>query len=219
MNDPPLEVKVWARMACYTRPENKVERVSYPVMTPSAARGVLEAIFWKPEFTYQVREIAVLSPIRFTAIRRNEITNKASARSDAIFADDPSVRTQRITLALSGEAGRELSYIIRADAVVKPGVEENPAKYRDQFRRRVQRGQCYHRPYLGCREFACEFGPPTGKERPIQDSRELGLILFDIAFGQGPNSQNVPLFFEAKLENGVLRVPEAMYRHPEAIRS
>src|SRR5580700_180065 len=123
MPDLSLEVKVWSRMACFTRPENKVERVSYPVCTPSAARGVLEAIFWKPEFTYQVREIAVLSPIRFVSILRNEVNHKASARTDSIFATDSDERAQRNTLALCGEGARDLEYIIRADVVVKPGLD------------------------------------------------------------------------------------------------
>jgi CRISPR-associated protein Cas5d len=216
MNSPPLEVKVWGRMACFTRPENKAERVSYPVMTPSAARGVLEAIFWKPEFAYRVREIRVLAPIRFAALQRNEVNLKASPRSDGISITDE--RAQRNTLALCGDGRRDLAYIIRADVAVKPGVEEHPAKYRDQFRRRVERGQCYHRPYLGCREFAGDFGLPDGKEIAVPEDRDLGLMLFDIAFGKPPDSLSIPLFFEAQLERGVLRVPDALYNQLETIR-
>jgi CRISPR-associated protein Cas5d len=218
MPDPPLAIKVWGRMACFTRPENKVERVSYPVMTPSAARGILEAIFWKPEFAYRVREIAVLTPIRYVSIVRNEVTLKAGRGMDGILADDPSVRAQRHTLALCGEGGNDLAYVIRADAIVKPGVNEESAKYRDQFRRRVDRGQCYHRPALGCREWACDFAPLRGDEKPIQQSANLGLMLFDIAFGSTPDGPNIPLFFDAKLENGVLRVPDDLYNKLEAIR-
>ena len=216
MHDPPLAVKVWGRMACFTRPENKVERVSYPIMTPSAARGVLEAIFWKPEFTYRVREIAVLSPIRFTSMLRNEVSSKASRNADSISITDD--RQQRNSLLLCSSEKEPLTYVIRADVVVKAGVEEQPAKYRDQFRRRVERGQCHHRPYMGCREFSCNFAPTTGNEKPLACDADLGLMLFDIAFGSNPNAPNIPLFFNAKLEAGVLRVPDAEYDQLEAIR-
>src|SRR6266566_682904 len=131
-----VSVKVWGAFACFTRPELKAERVSYPVMTPSAARGVLEAVFWKPEFAWRVREIWVLKEIRRFSVLRNEVNHREWKTM------------QRHTLAL-----RDVAYLIRADIAVKPGVGEDPAKYRDQFRRRAERGQCYHRPYLGCREF------------------------------------------------------------------
>lgn len=201
MDFPPLEVKIWSPMACFTRPENKVERVSYPVPTPSAARGILEAIFWKPEFSYRVREIHVLSPIRFVSILRNEVDGKASPNTDAISITDR--RQQRHTLLL-----RDASYLLKADIVLKPHATDDIAKYRDQFRRRVERGQCFYRPALGCREFAADFAPPDGTETPIQDSRDLGLMLFDIAFGP---SSATPLFFEAQLAKGILHVPDALY--------
>lgn len=210
-DSPPLEVKVWSKMACWTRPENKVERVSYPVPTPSGARGVLEAIFWKPEFQWRVREIVVLKPIRYAGLLRNEVNSKASPSSSGISVTDD--RAQRHTLALY-----DVAYIIRADAVVKPGVEYEAAKYRDQFRRRVERGQCFHRPYLGCREWAADFAPPSPEDKPISSrdaDQHLGLMLFDIAFGR--SGANYPLFFEAKLEKGVLRVPDALYDHREAL--
>src|SRR5713226_8066404 len=133
---PALEVKVWGVLACFTRPEMKVERVSYEVITPSAARGVLEAIFWKPEFAWQVREIWVLRPIRHFSILRNEVKSKAvvsTARGWAeegggYFAEDD--RAQRHTLAL-----RDVAYLIKADIVLKPHATDDIAKYRDQFRR------------------------------------------------------------------------------------
>ena len=212
MNSPPLEVRVEGKMACFTRPENKAERVSYSVMTPSAARGTLEAIFWKPEFSYRIREIVVLEPIRFCSIFRNEVNVKASPRSSGITIEEN--RAQRNTLALY-----DVAYIIRADVEVHEGADALPAKYRDQFRRRVERGQCYHRPYLGCREFACDFRFPDTSDQPIADSRDLGLTLFDIAFGKGKDAPNIPLFFEAQLENGVLHVPDAMYNQLEVVRT
>ncbi|HET7478632.1 MAG TPA: type I-C CRISPR-associated protein Cas5c [Rubrobacteraceae bacterium] len=228
-NGPPLQVKAWGEFACFTRPEFGVERVSYEVMTPSAARGVLEAIFWKPEFRWRVREIEVLNPIRHFSILRNEmnsIQSDRSARSWAAngggyFADDD--RAQRHTLCL-----RDVAYIIRADIELKPHAGEHPAKYRDQFRRRVKRGQCFNQPYLGTREFSAFFGPPEGNERAIDVSDDLGLMLFDVDFvpdakgavsyaGHGADGREVvrgnaqPRFFQARLENGVLRVPQEMY--------
>jgi CRISPR-associated protein Cas5d len=195
----PLAIKVWSDFACFTRPEFKAERVSYEVMTPSAARGVLEAVFWKPEFTWVVSAIHVLNPIRHYSIRRNEVNKRMSARSEPLDIADSGNRAQRHSLVL-----REVSYVIEATVLVKPGVCEDAAKYRDQFRRRLDRGQCYHRPYLGCREFAADFALPDGNELPIPDTRDLGLMLWDIQYGV----TNVPVFFEAALDAGVLRVPK-----------
>lgn len=209
---PLLEVKVWGDYACFTRPEMKVERVSYEVMTPSAARGVLEAIFWKPEFTWQVREIWVLKPIRHFSILRNEVNNKAvvsTARKweeegGGYFAEED--RAQRHTLAL-----RDVAYIIKADITLKPHATDDIAKYRDQFRRRVNRGQCHSIPYLGCREFAAYFGPPDGDEQPIELSDDLGRMLLDLDYAPDESGRGVPRFFAARLESGVLKVPTRLY--------
>ncbi len=228
-NGAPLQVKVWGELACFTRPEFGVERVSYEVMTPSAARGVLEAIFWKPEFHWLVREIEILKPIRHFSILRNEMNSTQSDRSarswaangGGYFADDD--RAQRHTLCL-----RDVAYIIRADIELRSHAVDHPAKYRDQFRRRVKRGQCFNQPYLGTREFSAFFGPPTGDERAIEVSDDLGLMLFDVDFvpdangavsyaGHGTDGRKVvrgnaqPRFFQARLENGVLRIPQDMY--------
>ncbi|MCL0074311.1 type I-C CRISPR-associated protein Cas5c [Dehalococcoidia bacterium] len=213
---PPLEVKVWGEFGCFTRPEMKVERVSYPVMTPSAARGTLEAIFWKPEFHWQVREIVVLKPIRHHSILRNEVAGLASVISarrwekegGGYLADDKRQRQQRHTLAL-----RDVAYIIRADVVLAPhGQNEEPAKYRDQFRRRVAKGQCHYAPYLGCREFAAAFGPPGEKDKPIDLSDDLGLMLFDMDYAPDKSGRGEPRFFLARLKSGVLQVPDYLYK-------
>ncbi len=210
----PLEVKLWGDLACFTRPESKVERVSYPVMTPSAARGILEAIFWKPQFSWRIEEIVVLNPIRYFSILRNEVNSRAVFRTastwmesgtGAYFADED--RAQRHTLAI-----RDVAYVVRAQIDLRNGVDSPPARYRDQFRRRVNRGQCFSTPYLGCREFTAHFGPPAGIERPIDDSIDLGRMLLDIRYGQGPGGRGRPMFFEAKLERGVLRVPHITSR-------
>ena len=228
-DSPPLSVKVWGDFACFTRPEFGVERVSYEVMTPSAARGILEAIFWKPEFRWLVREIEVLAPIRHFSILRNEMNSLQSDRSarsweasgGGYYADED--RAQRHTLCL-----RDVAYIIRADIELKPHATDNVAKYRDQFRRKVKRGQCFNQPYLGTREFSAFFSPPDGNEEPIDVTDDLGLILFDVDFepdekgrvshaGHGLEGRTVvkanarPRFFQARLESGVLRVPREMH--------
>mgnify|MGYP000849543002 CR=1 FL=1 len=212
-NYPPLEVKVWGDFACFTRPEMKVERVSYPVMPPSAARGILESIFWKPEFSWQVREIWVLNPICHFSILRNEVMEKVplstiqkwAVNGEAFYAEDS--RAQRHTLAL-----KDVAYLIKADAVLKPHADEDIAKYRDIFRRRVNKGQCYHTPYLGCREFSGFFTSPDGSERPVRITEELGLMLFDLDFKQDGSGFAIPRFFQARLDGGVLKVPAGLYR-------
>jgi CRISPR-associated protein Cas5d len=249
MNSPLLEVKVWGAFGCFTRPEFGTERVSYEVMTPSAARGVLEAIFWKPEFSWRVRQIAVLPPLkrdlagkplaservapfRHTSILRNEVNLVQSDRSardwmksgkGGYFADED--RAQRHTLAL-----RDVAYVIRADVALKPHAVADglhPAKYRDQFRRRVARGQCHHQPYLGTREFSAFFGP-SDEEEPVNVNDDLGLMLFDLEFNDDPSGKLLylthdaegaratpgkakPKFFPANLEAGVLNIPPELY--------
>lgn len=205
---PPLAVKVWGEFACFTRPEMKVERVSYPVMTPSAARGVLEAIFWKPEFTWRIQEIWVLKPIRYFSILRNEVNSRASERSAREWAQRgggflaTEDRAQRHTLAL-----RDVAYVIRADAVPDSGRDEDAAKFRDQFRRRVERGQCFSQPYLGCREFAAAFGPVGVADQPISLSEDLGRMLLDVEYVDARTGRGAPRFFDARLDGGILRVP------------
>lgn len=206
--DAPLTLRVWGDFACFTRPEMKVERVSYPVMTPSAARGVLEAVFWKPEFRWEVEEIWVLKPIRYFSILRNEVNTRASERAAAGWMrsgggfDAAADRAQRHTLAL-----REVEYLIKAQPRLRLDVTDDPAKYRDQFRRRVRDGRCFSTPYLGCREFAAAFAGPDGSERPIERSEDLGLMLRDIQYNPDGSGRGTPTFFNAVLDSGVLRVP------------
>lgn len=206
---PPLAVRVWGDFACFTRPENKVERVSYPVLTPSAARGVLESIFWKPEFSWKVTEIWVLEPIRYFSILRNEVNTKASDRSAKgwqkngggfVASED---RAQRHTLAL-----RNVAYVIQANIALRSHADADAAKYRDQFRRRVQSGRCFSRPYLGCREFAADFGAPQVEEQPINLTDDLGLMLHDLNYSTDGTGRGIPVFFPAQLDRGVLRIPE-----------
>jgi len=218
MENPPLRLKVWGDFACFTRPEMKVERVSYDVMTPSAARGILEAIYWKPQFLWRIRRIHVLKPIRRFSILRTEVKSKAvvssAKKGDRYFVNDD--HTQRHTLAL-----RDVAYLIEADVHLHPNyagdANNNEVKHRDQFRRRVAKGQSFHRPYLGCREFVAHFGEPDGTETPPEElaGREepLGRMLFDIAYtGKGKKrGEGTPRFFSATLADGILHVPAHLY--------
>ena len=211
-----IRLKVWGDYACFTRPEMKVERVSYDVMTPSAARGILEAVHWKPAIRWVIDRIHVLRPIRFETIRRNEVGAKIPAGSVRAAMRRGSLeglqmiaeenRQQRATLAL-----RDVAYVIEAhfEMTEKAGADDNPAKHHDMFRRRAEKGQCFHRPALGYREFVADFEwveevPPV--ELPEeQKNRDLGWMLYDIDFANGRR----PMFFRARLEDGVLDVARA----------
>jgi CRISPR-associated protein Cas5d len=205
---PDLSVRVWGEWACFTRPEMKVERVSYPVMTPSAARGVLEAIFWKPEFRWRIMAIWVLKPIRFFSILRNEINTRQSERSASAWQregggyDAAADRAQRHTLGL-----RDVAYVIEAQIDLKPHADADVAKYRDQFRRRVRDGRCFATPFLGCREFSASFAETDGAEQPIDVTDNLGRMLLDLDYAPDRSGRGRPRFFEAQLERGILRVP------------
>lgn len=201
-------------LACFSRPELKVERMSYPVMTPSAARGLLEAVLWKPAIVWRVERILVLNPIRFLAFRRNEVNSRAVSPSRQVvesggevthyFADKD--RAQRNTVAL-----RDVDYVVEAhfEMTERAGEEESVAKFIDMFARRVERGQHFQQPYFGCREFVAYIAPAEGTPAPVQDSRDLGLMLYDIDYGVRPF---VPLFFDARLKRGVLEVPQSLLR-------
>jgi len=208
---PDLVVEVAGPLACFTRPELKVERVSYPVMTPSAAVGVLESIFWKPEFRYVITAIEVLKDIQWVSIRRNEVKSVITPAEVAALRRDPrrrydveaDDRDQRSTVAL-----RDVAYRIRAQIVVKPHANAPEVKYRDQLRRRVERGACFSQPFLGCREFSADFRPPSPELTPIPHSEELGVMLHSIERPAGGGERY--RWFRARLENGVMTVP----RHP-----
>ncbi len=211
---PPLRLRCRGPVAIFTRPEFKTERVSYPVMTPSAARGLLEAVIWKPAIRWRVLRIEVLSKIEFTAFRRNEVNSRAVAppasvidrggEAPVFFADDD--RAQRNTVAL-----RDVDYVVTArfDMTERAGSADNVAKFVDMFRRRVEKGQHFHQPYFGCRECVADVLPATEADRPIDDTRDLGLMLLDIVHEPtGPRA----MFFDAKLVQGVLEVPAGSKR-------
>lgn len=209
-NGPPLEVRLWGDLACFTRPEMKVERVSYPVMTPSAARGALEAIFWKPEFHWIIEEIHVINEIQHISIMRNEVNSRQTRRMAEVWSkggggfDAARRRVQRHTLAL-----RDVDYVIRARPVLKEGVTCDVAKYRHQFRRRVSRGKCFATPYLGCREFSASFSEPDPAMIPPPINMDLGLILLDFEYDEKTGTAQ-PVFFPAKLENGIMKISQSV---------
>ena len=206
---PCLQVRAFGPLACFTRPELKVERVSYPVMTPSAARGLLEAILWKPALQWRIERISVLAPIHFIAFRRNEVTSRAARPAAALvecggqpapfFADEN--RAQRNTVAL-----RDVDYLIagRIGLTERAGEGDSIPKFCEMFRRRVAKGQHYHQPCFGCREFVAHVIPPDDAPQPIADARDLGIMLWDIEYGP---KRNRPRFFAARLEEGVLSIP------------
>ena len=209
-----VKLHVWGDYACFTRPEMKVERVSYDVMTPSAARGILEAIHWKPAIRWVVDRIQVLKPIRFDSIRRNELGGRIPAKSvaeamgrgdttglaTAIEAD----RQQRAATVL-----RDVGYVIEAHFVLTPAAkpDDTAAKHAAMFNRRAGRGQCFQRPYLGTREFPAHFAPaPDGLSSALpsgQRNRDLGWMLHDIDYANGSSAR----FFRAALRDGVVHVP------------
>lgn len=199
---PPVVVQVWGDGALFTRPELKVERVSYPVMTPSAAVGVLDSIFWKPEFTWQVVAIEVLKEIKQFTQRRNETTDLASlaeAASGRRRLDTAAHRVQRNAVCL-----RDVAYRIHAHVALRTNATKPEAAYRDQFRRRVSRGSCFTQPYLGTREFTAFFGDPDDSET-WKITEDLGIMLHSVDHSTVPPSFS---WFDARLDHGVLYVPK-----------
>jgi CRISPR-associated protein Cas5d len=191
--------------ACFTRPEMKVERVSYDVITPSAARGIFTAIFWKPAIRWRITKIEILNPIRWTSIRRNEVSAVASPRSDGIFVED--VRQQRAGLIL-----RDVRYRLWAEFDMVSS--EDPAKYAAMFDRRATNGQHFMHPYLGCREFSCREirlvkNPELESIKPISETRDLGFMLYDMDYSDEKDIK--PMFYRPKMIDGVIAVP-----HPES---
>ncbi len=219
-------LEVWGENACFTRPEMKVERVSYDVITPSAARAVFEAIFWKPAIRWNVTKIEVLEPVKWISVRRNEVGSVMSDRSPHLFIEDN--RQQRAGLFLRDVRYRlyaQLEFInvqnrkqhnravnellIDAEEKENMGKDENPGKYNAMFERRARKGQCFNQPYLGCREFSAHFrlveSPLSETHKPIDETRELGFMLYDMDFTNEKDPQ--AMFFRATMNKGVVIVP------------
>lgn len=214
-------LEVWGDWACFTRPELKVERVSYDVITPSAARAIFEAIFWKPAIHWQVTKIEVLNPIKWTTIRRNEVG--AVASKSPIFIEDK--RQQKNSLLLKDVHYRiwaKLKFIPqwKRKETKNPLIDneeqellrkdENPMKYYQMFERRASKGQCFTQPYLGCREFAANWRYIDDTEQlapPLAEDREFGIMLYDMDFEGNPKKPDA-MFYRARMEQGVIVVPD-----------
>ncbi len=204
-----IRAEFWGDLAVFSRPEMKVERVSYDVITPSAARGMLEAVYYHPGMKYSIDRIYVCSPIEFTNIRRNEVKSKILASevrrayqgaNEPMFLDAAADIQQRATLAL-----KNIHYVIEAhfDMTEQANPSDNPGKFQDILKRRLRKGQCYAQPYFGCREFPANFRLWEDGEIPtIPDTRDLGYMLYDMDYHDP--EQIVPMFFRAKLVNGVI---------------
>ena len=195
--------------ACFTRPEMKVERVSYDVITPSAARAVFEAVLWKPGIRWRVNKIEVLKPIRWLSVRRNEVASKVSVRNAQAAMNGDGVLALHIEDERQQRAGlflRNVAYRLHAEMVlVSDEARANPVKYREMFERRADKGQCVNQPYLGCREFAARFRrvlEGSVEPAPIEESRDLGWMLYDLDFSNP--TEPAPQFFRAKMNRGVI---------------
>ena len=209
-----ISLEVWGDYALFTRPEMKVERVSYDVMTPSAARGLIEAIYWHPGMGWVIDRIRVCAPIRFSNLRRNEVKSTLSARAARTMMERGKGELylcasediqQRAALLL-----RDVRYVIEAhfEITERAAPGDNPGKFQDIVKRRIKKGQFYHQPCLGCREFpaqfkGCETPPPCPEE--LRGERDLGWMLWDMDYTDPENIR--PLFFRGALRDGVLEVP------------
>lgn len=226
-----FRVRVWGEFACFSRPEMKVERFSYPIITPSAARGILDAIYCKPvKFRWQVLRVEMLSPPRYIALRRNEVKERApsdrtilqwaegkepiqpilaDADADLTGSDTTKGRTQRQTMAL-----KNVHYRIHAEIRPWPGFEGELPALEAQFLRRARRGQAFYQPYLGCREFPAQFVLCEEDEQepaPFPLDMQVGWVLYDVFDLSRPGKPDSPPFislFEARIVGGVMEVPE-----------
>ena len=210
----PIKLEAWGEYALFTRPEMKVERVSYDVMTPSAARGLIEAIYWHPGIRWFIDRIHVCTPIRFTNLRRNEVKSTASARAahtvmergkGELYLNTSEEIQQRAALLL-----RDVRYVIDAhfDLTEKAAPSDSPGKFQNIVKRRLERGQCYSMPYFGTREFPAQFHrctmlPPCPEE--LLGMRDLGWMLWDMDYGDPQDIR--PRFFRAVMTDGIVTVP------------
>ncbi len=206
-----VSIRTWGELALFSRPEMKVERCSYDIITPSAARGILEAIYWHPGIRWVIDKIYVLKPIQYTSIRRNEVKGKLSSRNalsamngakTQLYVSSRENIVQRASILLS-----DVEYVIDAhfELTDKANESDNSGKFKDIIMRRLRKGQCYHTPYFGCREFPARFELFEGDEIKTaypNTERDLGYMLYDLDYSDPENIQ--PMFFRATLKNGIL---------------
>lgn len=200
-----IVLDIWGDFACFSRPESKVERLTYPVITPSAARGVLSAIYSKPvEFYWQVKKIEVLKPIRYMSFKKNEVINsKINRKFSAVVVEEN--RTQRQNVVL-----KDVRYRITAEIVKRQSFPGSAEQLYQQARRRIESGKCFFQPSFGLREFVCYFEGASDMP-PIQETLDIGIMLYDVfdlkCFGESSMSKPFVTLYHAKLENGVIHVP------------
>lgn len=205
-----IKLEVWGDYALFSRVELSVERVSYEIITPSAARGVLEAIYWHPGMRWIIDKIYLLAPIRYTNIRRNEVKAKANgskarsvingAAGNDLYLNTKAEIQQRASMVL-----KDVHYVIEAhfEMTAKANPGDNPGKFQDIIKRRINRGQCYHTPYFGCREFPVNYRLYDFPSVPtVNENKDLGIMLYDMDYSDLENIK--PMFFRAVLENGVI---------------
>lgn len=220
-----VRIYVAGEFACFTRPEAKVERVSYPLPTPSAARNILDAICWRPEMRWLITSISLLKPVRYVSIQRNEVQSKVPPSVIRKWMSEPEAYeplaagigqntdgTLRNTTALA-----DVGFVIEARPLVfNTNGDNTPQKYAAMLMRRAEKGQCYSQPFLGCREFAADFRPARADDTPLDVTEDLGRMLYDITFRAEGNQA---VFFNARLQNGVMDTrPEAVLGQ-EALRA
>ena len=207
-----IQLEVWGPYALFTRGEMKVERVSYDVPTPSAARGIVESLYYHPGIRWHIRRIYVLNPIEFTTIRRNEVKNKILGSTAMRIAqgkeDEPYLVTTKQIVQRASMVLTNIHYVIEAEFEMLPekaAPGDNPGKFQDILRRRLAKGQCYHQPCFGCREFPANFREWHGRAEEIPAlplTQDLGFMLYDLDYSDPENIRSQ--FFRAKLKNGVL---------------
>ncbi len=209
-----VKIKVWGDYALFSRPELRVERYSYDVITPSAARGILEAIYWHPGLVWVVDRIHVLKPIVFTSVRRNEVKSKISASNalsvyngapKKLYLNTKAEIVQRASMIL-----KDVAYGIEAhfEITEQANASDNPGKFKDIVMRRLKRGECFHQPYFGCREFPAHFSLWEGEAAAYEadDVQDLGLMLYDMEYSDPKNIR--PMFFRAVMRGGILDLRE-----------
>lgn len=204
-----VKIEVWGKDACFTRPEMKTERVSYDVITPSAARGIVEAIYFHPGMRWRIDRIYVLSPIRFTNLRRNEVKDKILSGNALQAANgtakEPYIVTSKSIQQRAALMLQDVHYVIEAhfDMTDRAAPSDNPGKFQDIIKRRLRRGQCYSQPYLGCRECTAHVRLWENGEIPaIPETRDLGWMLYDMDYSDPANIE--PMFFRAQMVNGLI---------------
>ena len=203
-----IQVEVWGEYACFTRPEMKTERVSYDCMTPSAARGLLESIYWHPGLMWRIDRIHVCAPIRFTNLRRNEVKStllSSAALSAAKGGTPPVLYTSEDIQQRAAMVLQDVHYVIEChfDLTDKAAPSDNPGKFQDILRRRLRKGQCYHQPCFGCREFPANFREWPGGDIPaLKVTQDLGFMLHSLDYSDSANIRSQ--FFRAKLVDGVM---------------